>query len=134
MAVVDASVFISAILPNDINHNASKVWFDSLFNTGGFFFTPTIFLSEIAAPLSRAHNQPNLAKHLVQSLMNSPIIKLQPVTDKIASRAGIIATDYKIRGCDAIYVALAEALNEDLLTWDKQQRERAKPIINAYHP
>jgi predicted nucleic acid-binding protein len=44
------------------------------------------------------------------------------------------AADYKIRGCDSLYVALAESLNEELITLDKQQGKRAKSLIQANHP
>jgi predicted nucleic acid-binding protein len=134
MAVVDASVIIAAIVPGEINHQACLAWLVSLAKSGNHFSAPVIILSEIAGPLSRAQNQPSLAKRSVQTLMNAPYAKLQPVTIPLASRAAVIAADYKIRGCDSIYVALAEALNEELITLDKQQRERAKTLIRTRHP
>lgn len=78
-------------------------------------------------------NQPKQAKELVQTMIEASFVDLLPVTIPLANRAAVIAADYKIRGCDSIYVALAEALNEDLITWDIQQRERAKNLINVYH-
>lgn len=134
MAVVDASVYLAAVLESDQNHKVSKAWLDSLINSKDRFSAPVIILSEVAAPISRAFNQPTQAKRLVHSMMNAKFIELLPLTIPLANRAAIIAADYKIRGCDSIYVALAEALNEDLITWDKQQRERAKSLVNAYHP
>ncbi len=69
MAVVDASVIISAILPGEPHHEASRTWFDALVNSGQHFTAPAILLGEVAAPLSRAYNQPELAKSVVQNLM-----------------------------------------------------------------
>lgn len=43
-------------------------------------------------------------------------------------RRPVIAATYQIRGCDAIYVALAGTLDEELITLDRQQGERAKSI------
>jgi predicted nucleic acid-binding protein len=133
MAVVDASVILAAFLKSDKNHRASISWLVSLVKAGNHFSSPTIILSEIAAPLGRAYGQPGLAIRLVKNLLSAKYCNLFPVTIPLASRSAVIAADYKIRGCDSIYVALAVALNEDLITWDRQQRERAKNLINAYH-
>jgi predicted nucleic acid-binding protein len=133
VAVLDASVVLAAVLPQDPNHETSKAWIDSLIESRDFFSAPSIILSEIAAPLSREFKQPEQAKGLVQLMMTSSFVELVPVSVQLANRAAVISAENKIRGCDAIYVALAEALNEDLITWDKQQRERAKTLVNAYH-
>jgi predicted nucleic acid-binding protein len=134
MAVVDASVVISAILPGETHHNASKLWFDKLVNSGQHFTAPAVLLSEVAAPLSRAYNQPDLANNIIQILMTAPFSKLVPVSVPLANRAADIALKYKIRGCDAVYVALAETLGEELITLDQQQSERAKTIVLARRP
>jgi predicted nucleic acid-binding protein len=123
MAVVDASVILSAILPGEPDHKASKAWLDNLIQSGDQFSAPTILLSEVAAPLGRAYNQPELAKQIIKTLVNAPFINLVTVTIPLANRAAEIAADYKIRGCDSLYVALAEALNEELITLDNQQKQ-----------
>ncbi|MCP4360465.1 MAG: type II toxin-antitoxin system VapC family toxin [Chloroflexi bacterium] len=134
MAVVDASVIISTILSGDPHHQASKAWFVTLAGSGGYFSSPAILLSEVAAPLSRAYNQPEVAKKVVQTLAAAPFAKIVPVSIPLANRAAVIAADYRIRGCDAVYVALAEALGEELITLDRQQGERAKNVIEIYQP
>lgn len=134
MAVVDASVLISAILPGEPHHKASKAWIDSLVKSGRHFSAPAILLSEVAAPLSRAYNQPELAQSVVQNLQVATFLMLVPVSVPLASRAAIIASNHKIRGCDAVYVALAEALNEELITLDKQQSQRAQSIVRCRQP
>jgi predicted nucleic acid-binding protein len=134
MAVVDASVILAAILPGEPHHKASKAWLDTFINSSNQFSAPVILLSEVAAALGRAYNQPRQAKQLIQTLMNAPFSRLEPITLPLANRAAIIAADYKIRGCDSLYVALAEALNEELITLDNQQRNRAKTLIQAKYP
>lgn len=134
MAVVDASVILASVLPSDPNHVASKKWLDTLIQAGDQFTIPVILLSEVSAPLSRAYNQPQQAKKLVQSLINAPFANLVTITIPLANRAAVIAADYKIRGCDSIYVALAEAIGEELITLDKQQRDRASNLIQVRSP
>jgi len=45
-----------------------------------------------------------------------------------------IAAEHRIRGCDAIYIALAEQLNDSLVTLDRQQLERAADIVTTHEP
>ena len=134
MAVVDASVIISSILASDPHHEASKAWLDGLVSSGRHFSAPTILLSEVAAPLSRAYGQPELAKEVIQALTAAPFAKLIPISIPLANRAAVVAADYQLRGCDAVYVALAHSLGEELITLDKQQSERAKSIVETRQP
>ncbi len=134
MAVVDASVLISALISTDPHHQASKAWFDNVVHGGKHFSAPTIMLGEVAAAFSRGHGQPTLAIQIVQMLTAASYANLVPVSLPLAKRSAEIAAQHKIRGCDAVYVALAEALNEELISLDKQQRERAKAIITAREP
>jgi predicted nucleic acid-binding protein len=59
---------------------------------------------------------------------------MYPVTFGLAERAAEIAAEYKIRGCDAIYVALAEQLGEELVTLDNEQLTRSTAVISARRP
>ena len=40
----------------------------------------------------------------------------------------------RLRGADAVYVALALLMNSPLVTWDKEQLTRAAPIIETLAP
>lgn len=134
MAVVDASVVISALLPGEPYHERSKTWLDSLVNSGRRFAAPAILLSEVAATLGRVYHQPELAKQIVSGLLAAPFVELVPVSIPLAHRAAIIAAEYQIRGCDVVYVALAESLGEELITLDRQQGERASLVIQVQRP
>lgn len=134
MAVVDASVILSSILPGEPHHEASKAWLIALAGSGDHFSAPAILLSEVAAPLSRAYDQPDLAGQVVQTLAAAPFARLFPVSIPLATRAATIAADHQIRGCDAVYVALAETLGEQLITLDRQQAERAGAVVETSQP
>jgi predicted nucleic acid-binding protein len=134
MAVVDASVIISAILSSDPHHEASKAWLAALVNSGSRFSAPAILLSEVAASLSRAYGQPDLANKIVHELIIAPFANIVPVSTSLARNTAVIAIDCHIRGCDAVYVALAETLDEELITLDRQQSERARHLIRTRKP
>ena len=67
-------------------------------------------------------------------LKRSRVIELLPVTVALADRAATIAADHRIRGCDAVYIALADELDKHLVTLDRQQLERGIAVVNAYEP
>jgi hypothetical protein len=45
-----------------------------------------------------------------------------------------VAAEYRLRGCDAIYVALAYVEQAALITLDGQQRERSPATLRARTP
>jgi predicted nucleic acid-binding protein len=52
----------------------------------------------------------------------------------LADLASKLAAEYKLRGCDAIYVAVASSFNAKLISLDEQQRERATECIETETP
>ena len=57
-----------------------------------------------------------------------------PVSVDLGRLAAALASDYRIRGCDAIYVALARERGARLITLDRQQRDRVPPDVIARSP
>ena len=57
-----------------------------------------------------------------------------PVDEALGALAAEIAAEQRIRGCDAVYVALAYAEQAVLITLDDQQRERAPSSVTARTP
>jgi predicted nucleic acid-binding protein len=45
-----------------------------------------------------------------------------------------VAINLQLRAGDAIYVALARQLNIPLISWDKEQLQKASTIITTYTP
>jgi predicted nucleic acid-binding protein len=62
------------------------------------------------------------------------VIQLIPVTLALAERAALIAAEHRIRGCDAVYVVLAEQLSDALVTLDPQQLERGAAVVTVRAP
>ena len=50
---------------------------------------------------------------------------LYDVDDELIAHATTIAIGRRVRGTDAIYVALAEMHDVPLITWDRQQAQAA---------
>ncbi|MGB6420439.1 MAG: PIN domain-containing protein [Anaerolineales bacterium] len=134
MAVIDASVYVALINAKEKEYTNSWAWFVQAKKEQQTIAAPVILLAEVAAALSRGVGDLVLAHRVVGQLKRSRVIELVPVTLALAEQAAVIAGDYRIRGCDAIYVALASQLVDCLVTLDQQQLERAAAIVDIRKP
>lgn len=134
MAVIDASVYIALINTHEREHASSWAWFEQAKAAGERIAAPVVLLAEVAAALSRGVGDAALAHRVVEQLGHSGAVDLQPVTRAMAERAAAIAADYRISGCDALYVASADQLDDCLITLDRQQLERAAAVVVAREP
>lgn len=134
MAVIDASVYIAWINEQEPDHARSWSWLEAARVRNERLVAPVILLAEIAAALSRGMGDERLAQRAISQLEHGRVIELVPVTLQLASSAAAIAAKHRIRGCDAIYVALAEQRGEMLVTLDEQQLNRAAEVVQAQRP
>ncbi|MBC8496204.1 MAG: type II toxin-antitoxin system VapC family toxin [Chloroflexi bacterium] len=134
MAVIDASVYVALVSEHEEAHKESWDWFQQAITNQEKIIAPAIILAEVGAAISRGVDDPSLAHRIVQELEISKIIQITPIPLPLAKRAAAIAIDNKIRGCDAIYVALAEREATSLITLDRQQLERSANIVMTKSP
>ncbi|MES1244758.1 MAG: type II toxin-antitoxin system VapC family toxin [Acidobacteriota bacterium] len=134
MPVVDASVCVSLFRADDPGHPASLRWLEKALQGDELIVSPVILLAEVAAALGRGLGDVKLSRQVVELLRARQIIDLFPVPEALAARAAEVAAEQKIRGCDAIYIALAEQLEMELVTLDRQQLERGAEIVVTRKP
>jgi predicted nucleic acid-binding protein len=134
VAVMDASVYVALVNLHEGAHASSWAWFERALQAPEPVRAPVVLLAEVAAALSRGTGNPALAQQIVGQLLHSRAIDLVPVTEELAERAAAIAAERRIRGCDAIYVALAEQHGDTLVTLDRQQLERGSAVVIVHRP
>ena len=134
MAVIDASVYVALLNSNEPGHARSWAWFQEAKRGQGSIRAPVILLAEVAAAIARGTGDPALAYRATQRLIHTGVIELIPVALRLAKRAAEIASEHRIRGCDALYVALAEQLEDCLVTLDRQQLERGRSVVSVIEP
>jgi predicted nucleic acid-binding protein len=134
MTVIDASVAVALVNALDKEHTACWAWFERAWEAEEPIHAPAILLAEVAAALSRGVGDIALAHRVVRQLARSGLVELVPVTLMAGEQAAAIAADHRIRGCDAIYVALAGELGEPLVTLDRQQLERGAAVVAVQTP
>ena len=100
----------------------------------GLLVAPAILLVEVAASISRQTGQVMRAREAINQLR--AISKIQIATmDSVLMQAAVdVAINLQLRAGDAIYVALAHQLNVPLVSWDKEQLQKASTIITTYTP
>ncbi len=134
MTVMDASVWVSALVPPDINYAASRLWLNRYLADGGIIIIPALLLSEVAGAISRRTGQPDLGHRAANAVLRIPNLRLVSVDARLGKEAAELAADLRLRGADAVYVALARYLGIPLITWDREQQARARAVIVVRTP
>ena len=134
MTVVDASVLVSVTYPGDVFHQISTAWLQQHLHTGAMLVAPLLILSEVAGPVARQTGDPVQGHAAVQQVRALPHLYLVPIDEEIATLAAQLAADLRLRGADAIYVAVAAYFGMPLVTWDREQIERGGQRIDVHRP
>ena len=132
--MVDASVWVSRLLPQDTNHSATRGWLQRHLQEGGLTASPTIVLAEVAGAVARRTTSARLGRRAVRSLLTLPGLRLIAVDRRLAMTAARLAAELALRGADAVYVAAALDLGIPLVSWDDEQRERGSRLVRVGTP
>lgn len=134
MTVVDASVWVSRLVTWDVNHTASRQWLEMHDASGGRLVAPVILLAEVSGAVSRRTNDARLGHQATATLLRLRALRLVAVDRRLGEAAARVGADLGLRGADAVYVALAQQLKLPLVTWDKEQQEKARRVVVADSP
>lgn len=134
MLVVDASVLIADMRPSEPYHREARAVLDRIRSGIEPAHSPVIALAEVAGGISRATGRPDLARRLTDLLRRTQGITFLPVDEILGSLAAETAAVHQVRGCDAVYIALAQQLGAILVTLDGAQRERVPSGVVATTP
>lgn len=132
--IVDANVWISGLVREDSHHLVSRRWIEHQIGRQEPLVIPTIALAEIGGAISRRTGDALRAQQTVDQVMRSPGLSVVPVDLALGQTAGRTAIRYRLRGADAVYVAVAQALELPLVTWDRELTERARDFVSIVQP
>ncbi len=134
MVVIDASVYVSRLRRQEVHHIASVRLLETVAAREVTVLCPEILLPEVAAALARGLDDTELAYRAAAHLRMLPGHRFIAVDRALGTLATRLAAECRLRGCDAVYAALAQREGACLITWDKQQRERAAAVIETLTP
>ena len=131
---IDASVFLNAFNPAEAGHAESNRFLAEVIAAATPVIVPTLLFPEVAATISRMHGDEHLARTYAQTLRNWPNLITIPLDEALSVEAVDAAARFRLRGSDAVYVAVAIRFDTTLVTLDREQRERATAAIAAVTP
>lgn len=132
--VVDASVWVSRLVQTDTNHPTSRAWMERYIAAGELIVDPTLVLAEVAGAISRRSGTASLGRQALSDLLRLRRLLLLRLDADLAALAAQVASDLKLHGSDAVYVAVAQRLGIPLVTWDREQRKRTASAIVTHTP
>jgi predicted nucleic acid-binding protein len=133
-AVVDASVWVSRFVTHDAYHAASVRWLAETTSVDGLLAAPALLLPEVAGPIARITKNPRLARRVVSRVLRVGGLRIVSIDRDLAEGAARLAADLRLRGADAVYVALARRLGLPLITLDAEQLARGASVVAVRRP
>lgn len=134
MYTIDASVYVNANDPREIGYDKSMQLLQHLHVHTIPITVPTLVITEVSAAIARARGDITLAYNLAQQFSKLPNITFISLSLSLAIASAKIAADYRLRGADAIYVAVALDAQTTLITLDQEQLKRVSNLIRACSP
>lgn len=131
---VDASVFANAFNPHEEGHAESLAVLTTMQEHGDPVIVPTLLLPEIAAAVARASNDSEGALQYAQAASGLPHVTVVPLTPAMARQAAELAAMHRLRGADAVYVAVARRYGTTLVSRDEEQRSRGSAVVACQTP
>jgi predicted nucleic acid-binding protein len=131
---VDASVFINAVNPHEEGHRESLQVLSEIHARGIPIVVPTLLIPEIAAAVARATGDSAGALDYATAAAALPHLTLVSLTPVVARQSAELAASYRLRGADAVYVAVARRYGTTLVSRDGEQRTRATRAVPCQTP
>jgi predicted nucleic acid-binding protein len=127
--VVDASIWVSRLVPQDEHHERCQKWLLSQRAAGVTLVSPSLLLPEVAGAIARRTGDAALADRAVQNLQALPGLRLIEMNQTVIQVAAQLAASCGMRGADSVYAAVAIHLNIPLATLDLDQRTKAAKAV-----
>jgi len=134
MIVTDASIWVSHLISRDVHHAISREWLTRVVRDGIVIAAPGLLLAEVAGAVARRTNDPDLGHRAVDHILSTPNLRLVDQDKALSLAAARLAADLRLRGADALYLAVARQLEIPLISWDEEQIERAVGLVQAVTP
>lgn len=132
--IVDASVWVSRLMPQDSRHVASSEWMSRYERAGGLLTAPTFLLIETAAAITRQTGRTAAGKYSIKHILYVSRTRLVALDAALVQSSAEMATNLHLRAGDAVYVTLAHLISIPLVSWDKEQIRRAAGSVLGFTP
>jgi len=126
--VIDASVWVSAADPTDGMSEPSRAFLSQVAARELPIVLPEFAKLEIACALARRFRSAEHGRSLTDQMLESPRMSTYSVNRAVLRRAIELGTRNCLRAGDALYAAVAQAAEGQLVAWDRELIERAAAL------
>lgn len=131
---VDASVFVNAFNPHEDGHAQSLAILAAIQDGGDPVIVPTVVLPEISSAVARATDDSVGARQYANAVAALPHLTLVSLTSTMARHASELASTYRLRGADAVYLSVARRYGTTVVSRDEEQRSRGSAVVTCQTP
>src|SRR5262245_6939765 len=131
---IDASVFVNAFNPHEDGHDGSLAFLATIHRQSDPVIVPSLLLVEVASAVARATNDSEGALAYAESIAALPYLSVIPLTSALARQAASLAAAHRLRGADAVYVAVARRYGTTIVSRDRDQRARGGAVVTCRTP
>lgn len=132
--VVDANVLVAELRHAEPHYKEARQFLDYARKQNLSIAGPATLRAEVAGAVARGTGKPVVGEHAVRLLLARPALQLVAVDLGLAAVAAEIAARQKVRGYDAIYLALAERLSAPFVSFDIEVMRRAPAGVAVVPP
>lgn len=125
---------MNAFNPHEDGHADSLAILASIQENADPVIVPALLIPEIASAVARASDDSSGARAYARATAGLPHLTLVSLARTMASEAAELAATYRLRGADAVYVAVARRYGTTLVTRDEEQRSRGSSIVTCQTP
>ena len=132
--IVDASVWVARFLAADRHHGVAMDCITALLERESRLVIPVLAWPEVAGAIARRTGVAANGHNAVSIIRALRWIESIPLDQSLAHEATQIAGSTRLRGADAVYVALAVMRRVPLITVVGEMLERARDVAEVFTP
>jgi predicted nucleic acid-binding protein len=125
---------VNAFNPYEEGHVQSLQILSAIQERGDPVIVPTLLVPEIAAAVARATLDTAGALQYAVATAALPHLTLVSLTAAVAREAADLAATHRLRGADAVYVAVARRYGTTIVSRDEEQRMRGAAVVTCQTP
>jgi len=125
---------VNAFNPHEEGHAESLAILAAMQHGDDPLIVPTLLLPEIASAVARASDDKAGALQYAHATAALPHLTLVSLTPTMARHAAELAATHRLRGVDAVYLAVARRYGTTLVSRDEEQRSRGSAVVTCQTP
>ncbi len=134
MFTVDASVWVNASGKNELGYAQSRRMLAEIVQQKISIYVPTLILAEVGGALSRRRTKLQRINRIITQIATLQYLHLIPIDLSIAQHAQDLAIQHRLKGADAIYVAIASLHRCKLVSLDQEHLGLSNDIVVVQTP